>query len=108
MRAIALVTALLAGCAATGGDIQGARDSWNGAGYDEVVSRWGAPNRHTTMSDGGYVYTWESEGTSSSGRIVPSVGLFGGSGGGVAFGTGVTFGGGGGDLVRCERTLIFK
>lgn len=109
MRAIPLLILLLAGCATTA-DIQVARDSWQGATYDEVVARWGAPHRHTTLSDGGYVYTWEAEGTSSRGRFYPSFGLFGGGGGGVGFGTGVTvpIGGRGGDLVRCDRTLIFR
>jgi hypothetical protein len=101
---------LLAGCATTNGDIQGARDSWQGASYDDVVARWGVPQRHTTLSDGGYVYTWESEGTSSRGTFYPSIGMVAGSGGGVGFGTGVTFpiGPRGGDLVRCDRTLIFR
>jgi hypothetical protein len=76
--------------------------------YDDVVSRWGPPNRYTTLSDGGYVYTWESEGMTRGGAIYPSIGVFGGSGGGVGVGTGVTFGGGGGELVRCDRTLTFR
>ena len=108
MRAIPLLLLALAGCATTTADIQGARDSWQGANYDEVVARWGAPHRHTTLSDGGYVYTWEAESVSSRARFYPSFGLFGGSGGGVGVGTGVTMGPGGGDLVRCDRTLIFR
>jgi hypothetical protein len=98
----------LAGCA-TSGDILGARESWHGALYDEVVSRWGAPSRHTVLADGGYVYTWESEGTvPAGGGFFPSIGIFGGSGG-VGVGTGVTLGGGGGgEFARCERTLIFR
>ena len=107
MRRSIVLLVLLAGCATTNGDIQGARDSWNGATYDEVVARWGAPHRYTTLSDGAYVYTWESEGTAPGGRIYPSFGIFGGSGG-VGLGTGVTVGGGGGELVRCARTLIFR
>ena len=107
MRRGLLLALLLAGCA-TGGDIQGARDSWQGASYDDVVARWGAPGRYTTLSDGAYVYTWDSEGT-SGGRFYPSIGVGAASGGGgVGIGTGVIFGGGGGDLVRCERTLIFR
>ena len=108
MRPIALLLALVSGCATTPGDIQGARDSWQGATYDEVVTRWGAPHRHTTLSDGAYVYTWESESVSNRGRIYPSFGFFGGSGGVVAVGTGVSVAPGGGDLVRCDRTLIFR
>jgi hypothetical protein len=107
MRACLLLLALLSGCAATPGDIQSARDSWHGAQYDEVVARWGAPNRYTTLADGAYVYTWESVSTAPGGRIFPSIGIFGGSGG-VGVGTGVTVGPGGGELVRCDRTLIFR
>lgn len=107
MRASALLLVLAAGCAATGGDMHGAKDTWYGAIYDDVVARWGAPNRYTTLTDGGYVYTWENEATAPGGRIYPSIGLFGGSGG-VGIGTGVTIGPGGGELVRCGRTLIFR
>jgi hypothetical protein len=108
MRAIALLLMLLAGCATTSGDIQGARDTWQGASYDDVVSRWGAPHRHTTLSDGSYVYTWEAESTGSGGHFYPSFGLFGGSGG-IGIGTAMLIGGGGGgDLVRCDRTLVFR
>ena len=98
---------LLAGCATTQGDIQGSKDTWHGASYDDVVARWGAPNRYTTLSDGAYVYTWESEGAARGGRIYPSIGIFGGSGG-VGLGTGVTVGPGGGELSRCARTLVFR
>ena len=107
MRVCLFFLALLSGCAATPGDIQSARDSWHGASYDEVVARWGAPNRHTTLADGGYVYAWESTGTAPGGRLFPSIGIFGGSGG-VGVGTGVTVGPGSGEPVRCDRTLIFR
>jgi hypothetical protein len=109
----AVLILLLAGCAAnpSGGDVAGARTSWNGATYDEVVAKWGTPVRSTKMSDGRDVYTWVSEsvGTSHSPSFFPSLGIFGGSGG-VGLGTGVTFGGGGAasELYRCERTLIFR
>ena len=105
----AAVLALLAGCASTpGGDINTARNSWQGASYDDVVRTWGAPSRSTKMTDGRDVYTWVSETVTSRPAFFPSLGIFGGSGG-VGFGTGVTMGGGGGgELSRCERTLIFS
>ena len=106
MRVAALLLILLAGCATTGGDIQGARDSWSGAVYDDVVSRWGAPNRYTTLADGAYAYTWQSVSTARTGAAYPSVAIFGGSGEG-GLGTGV-LGQGGGELIRCDRTLIFR
>jgi hypothetical protein len=101
-----VLTSLLAGCATTG-DVIKARDSWNGAHYDDVVSRWGAPNRSTTLADGRLVATWVAEGASSG--FPGAIGVFGGSGGG---GIGATIGlpgmGGGGELQRCERTLTFR
>ena len=105
----AALLALLAGCASTPtGDINAARDSWQGAGYDDVVRSWGAPVRSTRLTDGKDVYTWVSETVTSHPAFFPSLGIFGGSGG-VGFGTGVTMGGGGGgELTRCERTLIFQ
>jgi hypothetical protein len=105
----AAVVALLAGCASTPtGDINTARDSWQGASYDDVVRTWGAPVRSTKLTDGRDVYTWVSETVTSHPAFFPSLGIFGGSGG-VGFGTGVTMGGsGGGELTRCERTLIFQ
>ena len=114
-RSAALLILLLAGCASSpsgGGDAASARTSWQGASYDEVVAKWGTPVRSTKMSDGRDVYTWVSETSvpTRGGSFFPSLGIFGGSGGGVGFGTGVTFGGGavGSELLRCERTLIFK
>ena len=108
--AMAAGLALLAGCASNPtGDTNMARDSWQGASYDDVVRSWGAPARSTRMTDGRDVYTWVSETVQSRAAFFPSLGIFGGSGGGVGFGTGVTMGsGGGGELVRCERTLIFS
>ena len=107
MVAAALAVLFLAGCATSVVDFAAARDSWNGATYDEVVLRWGAPMRSTKLTDGRDVYTWVSEGAASRGSVYPSIGISGGSGG-VGIGTGVIFASGGGESVRCERTLIFK
>ena len=108
MRITVLIVLLLAGCATPGGDIVEARDSWQGAAYDEVVLRWGTPVRSTKLTDGRDVTTWVSDGTFSRGRVSPSIGIGVGSGGGVGIGTGVMFGSGGGEPARCERTLTFK
>jgi hypothetical protein len=102
-----LMVVLLAGCAAPGG-ISDATGSWDGATYDEAVLRWGTPARSTKLTDGRNVYTWVSDGTYSRGSVHPSIGISGGSGGGIGIGTGIMFGSGGGEPARCERTLVFK
>lgn len=96
-----LLTLLLAGCAS----IEKAKNSWQGAHYDEVISRWGAPYRSTKLADGSPVHTWVAEGGYSGGPA-SSVGVFGGSGG-IGVGTSILFGGGGAPQ-RCERTLVFR
>jgi hypothetical protein len=111
MHARALILILLAGCATTPPvDLKDAQNSWNGAQYDAVVLRWGAPTRSTVLSDGRDAHTWLSESYAGGGSWFPSIGVFGGSGGGVGVGvgTGMSMGGGGGASVRCERTLFFK
>jgi hypothetical protein len=106
VRIAALIVVLFAGCATTGG-LGEARDSWDGATYDEVVRAWGTPVRSTKLNDGRDAYTWVSDGALSRGGVYPSIGISGGSGG-FGIGTGVIFGSSGGDPARCERTLIFK
>lgn len=106
LRVAALILVLLSGCAALERDFAEARDSWQGATYDEVVLRWGTPVRSTKLTDGRDVYTWTSESSFSRGGVSPSIGIGFGSGG-VGIGTGVMFRSGGGEPVRCERTLIF-
>ena len=105
MRILSLPVLLLAGCA-TLADVDKARDSWHDARFDEVVSRWGPPNRSATLADGREVSTWVAEGV--SGGFPVAIGVFGGSGGG---GIGASIGlpgAGGGELQRCERTLTFR
>ena len=103
---------LLAGCASTApqGDIPAATSSWHGAAFEDVVRSWGAPARSTKLPDGRDAHTWVSETVASRPSFFPSIGIFGGSGGGgVGFGTGVTMGSGyGGEFQRCERTLFFQ
>jgi hypothetical protein len=107
MRIATLMVVVLAGCAAPA-ELTEARDSWDGATYDEVVLRWGTPARSTKLSDGRDVYTWISDSVGSRGNSSVGFGIGGGRGGGVGIGTGIMFGSGGGEPVRCERTLVFK
>ena len=108
MKIATLMVVLLAGCAAPGAEVTEARDSWDGATYDEVVLRWGTPARSTKLSDGRDVYTWISDSVGSRGNSSVGFGIGGGRGGGVGIGTGIMFGSGGGESIRCERTLVFK
>src|SRR5947209_17354696 len=103
MRIATLMVVLLAGCATSGGEVTEARDSWDGATYDEVVLRWGTPARSTKLSDGRDVYTWISDSVGSRGNSSVGFGIGGGRGGGVGIGTGSMFGSGGGESIRCER-----
>jgi len=108
MRIAALIAIVLAGCAAPGGELADTRGGWDGATYDEVVLRWGTPARSTKLSDGRDVYTWVSDSVGSRGSSSVGFGVGGGRGGGIGIGTGVMFGSGGGESIRCERTLVFK
>ena len=109
MRWTSALLIFLAACASTpSGDIGAARTSWQGAAYDDIVRSWGAPSRSTRLSDGREAHTWVSETVVSRASLWPSIGIFGGSGGGVGFGTGVTMAPGGGELQRCERTVFFQ
>src|SRR5262252_976974 len=104
-----LMVALLAACA-TAEDMARARDSWNGASYEDVLKAWGAPERSTRTADGRDWYTWTRYGGQSPGSSV-----------GVGVGRS-TYGGGGFGVVgvgvstpigtppppeKCERTLVF-
>ena len=108
MRFALVILLLLAGCASTPqGDVTTAQSSWQGATYEDVVRSWGAPTRSAKLADGREAHTWVSETVAPRAAIWPSIGIFGGSGG-IGFGTGVTMGGGAGELQRCERTLIVQ
>jgi hypothetical protein len=97
------------GCATGPIDVETAKRSWDGAKYEDVVLAWGAPARSTELAGGREAHTWLSESTVSRPSVYPSIGIFGGSGrSGVGAGAGVTLGGGGAHLVRCERTLVFQ
>lgn len=104
---IALAAALLAACAST----EKARESWNGATYDEFVRAWGAPMRSGKLADGAEVHTWLSQGAPVY-RSGPSVGVgMGRVGGSGSVGVGVGFPIGGGSASppsACERTLTFR
>lgn len=98
----------LVGCASLQSDLAPVRDSWLGATYEDVVSRWGTPVRSTSFNDGRHVYTWVSQGVVPRRSIWPSIGFSGGSGFGIGLGVGVTAGPSHEVSASCERTLIFK
>ena len=102
----ALLLVLLAGCVTQPVDLNATKDSWQDARYESVVAQWGAPARSTVLPDGRDSHTWVSESV-SGGTWYPSIGVFGGSRG-VGVGTGVVMGQSGGEIVRCERTFIFR
>src|SRR5258706_14463348 len=107
MRIATLMVALLAGCAALGGGIGEATGSWDGATYDEVVLRWGAPARSTKLTDGRDVYTWVSESAGSRGSSAVGFGI-GSGGGGISIRTRGMVRFRGREAVRCERTADFQ
>jgi hypothetical protein len=90
--------------------MQHARDSWNGASYEDVLKVWGAPMRSTKTEDGRDWHTWVTSGGQSSGSSVGfGVGrsTFGGGGmSGVGVGVGVPVGTPP-PAQSCERTLVF-
>ena len=101
---------LLAGCATQTVSISATQSTWQGASYEEAVSRWGVPARSTILADGRDARTWVSDSAEGGLPWYQSLGIFGGSRGvGVGVGTGVVIGGpGGGQFTRCERTLFFR
>lgn len=104
---MALAAALVAACAST----EKARESWNGATYDDIVRAWGPPARSGKLADGAEVHTWVAE-AGPTYQAGPSVGIggFGGSrGSGVGVGIGFPIGSGSvAPPARCERTLTFR
>jgi hypothetical protein len=110
-RVLAICTLALAACATT----EGAKKSWTGAGYDEVVKSWGPLTRSAKLADGADVHTWVSQGgpTYRSGPTIGfGVGTFGfGGGHGTSVGVGANVPVGGGTVTppsTCERTLTFR
>ena len=104
---IAALALALAACATPGEQVAQARQSWQGAAYEDVVRAWGVPARTATLADGREARTWVSEVNRSRGVIYPSVGVFGGSGNvgvGVGVATSAPFGQ---EVERCERSLVF-
>jgi len=114
LSATAAISLALSGCATPDVDYSATRAGWQGAPYDAVVAQWGQPGGYTVMDDGRYVYSWYSQAGGGGGSVAypsTSVGVFGGSrGGGVGISTGISLPGmgGGGEVVRCERTFVFK
>jgi hypothetical protein len=94
-------------------ELEQAKSSWQGATYDEMVMRWGPPNRSATLTDGRQTHSWTSqEGPVRAGGPSVGIGVFGGGGGGgggggVGVGVGFPFG----TTVNppiCERTVTFQ
>lgn len=100
---------LLASCA-TAQDVDRAKDSWQGATYEELLRVWGAPARSTTTADGRYWYTWVTESSPQPSSSV-GIGVGGfriGGGGGTSAGVGVGVPVGSAQPpARCERTMVF-
>jgi hypothetical protein len=108
-RCAIVAAALLAGCVSVEQEFNQVKDAWQGASYEEAVSRWGPPARSATLPDGSQAHTWVSQQVPvSGGGPQVGVGVYGGSGGsGVGVGIGFPFG----MTVRpesCERTLTFR
>ncbi len=93
---VVAAAALASGCATADPDLAAARDSWQGARYDDVVRAWGASARSSRLADGRESHTWMSE---DVGVIRGSGGM--GGAGGIVFGEA-------NDAVRCDRTLVFS
>jgi len=110
LAAVTLALALGACASATVEDVNKARDSWQGASYEDVLRVWGAPARSTTTADGRYWYTWVTESyaqpSSSVGIGVGGVRIGGGGATGVGVGVGMPVGSPE-PPARCERTLVF-
>ena len=111
IRRIAVVAAavLATGCATLEQEFNEVKEAWQGAPYDEVVTRWGPPARSATLSDGRQTHTWVSQEVPvGGGGPQVGVGVFGGSGGGgggvgIGFPFGVSV-----NRASCERTLTFR
>ncbi len=94
-KIVAAAALAAAGCATADPDLAAARDSWQGARYDDVVRAWGAPAR-SSKQDGRESHTWMSE----DGGVIRGRGGVGGAGG-IVFGEP-------GDPAHCDRTLVFS
>ncbi len=110
LAAVTLALALGACASATVEDVNKARDSWQGATYEDVLRAWGAPARSTTTADGRYWYTWVTESSVQPSSSV-GIGIGGmriGGGGSTGVGVGMSTPVGSPDPpARCERTLVF-
>ena len=91
---VALFASGVAACASFDSELAAARESWQGATYDQVVAAWGTPTRNA-----GDAYTWLSEDRAPQAQRSGS----GGGAGGVMFSAAP-------DRVaaRCERTLLIQ
>lgn len=104
-----MALAVLVAACATAEKMNEARDSWQGASYEDVLRAWGAPARSTRTPDGREWHTWVSESypqpASGVGVGIGGMSVGRGSGVGVGVGMGVPIGPPT-PPERCERTLI--
>ena len=104
------LAALLAACA-TAHDVDLAKNSWQGATYEDVLRVWGAPAASTQTNDGRYWYTWITQGSaqpsSSVGFSIGGMRMGGGGATGVGVGTSMPIGSPP-PPESCQRTLIFE
>ena len=112
LNSLLVAGGVLAGCstASLEQELDQAKQSWQGATYDEVVARWGPPARSTKLAPEGETHSWISQ----EAPVVPygpsvGVGVFGGSGGGGGVGVGIGFPFGTTvNPATCERNITFK
>ena len=108
-KLLTLTLAVLLAACATAEKMNEARDSWQGASYEDVLRAWGAPARSTKTPDGREWHTWVTESypqpTSSFGIGVGGASVGRGGGTSVGVGMGVPIGTPP-PPERCERTLI--
>lgn len=101
----------MASCATLEQELSEAKNSWQGASYEEVVARWGAPARSTTLADGRQTHTWVSQEApvvyGGGPQIGVGVGVGSGGRSGVGIGVGFPFGGTASRAASCERTFTF-
>ena len=104
---------LAAACATLEQETAETRKRWEGATYDDVVKRWGAPARSATLQDGAQVHTWVADNQTRyvGGGPTVGVGAFGGShgrGGGVGFSFPFGSSSSAVETTRCERNFTFR
>ena len=106
-----MALAVSAAACATVHDVDVAKNSWQGATYEDVLRVWGAPAASTQTNDGRYWYTWVTQGSpqpsSSVGFSIGGMRIGGSGATGVGVGTSMPIGSPP-PPESCQRTLIFQ